>query len=193
MESIFVWVGVGCLILIGVIVVAKKMPRGPVLPEALRSGQPLPEFSATNEKGQTVQSNALVGRPSVILFVRGNWCPFCTKQVKLLTSQYKEITSVGARLIFVTPKPLQTTRRVAEFFEVEFEFWLDDTLSAATKLGLLLPEGVPKDHIEEYGKDTVWPTALITDSDGTIRYSKISRYIFDRPDPEVLLKHLKAI
>ena len=128
-----------------------------------------------------------------MLFVRGNWCPFCTKQVEGLTRNYKDIVDLGAKLIFVTPKPLETTRRVAEFFEVEFDFWLDDELNAAKQLGLVMTAGVPDGSQKEYGSDTVWPTALVIDASGIIRYSKLSRLVIDRPDPKLLLTELRKL
>ena len=67
-------------------------------PARLRPGSPLPNFEAVDEDGNAVQSIALRGAPAVILFVRGNWCPFCNAQVKELTRYYREITEIGARL-----------------------------------------------------------------------------------------------
>lgn len=194
MDSVLFWIVVVAIVIVVIaFVFIRKMPRGPAIPDALKQGQALPVFSAVGEKGEAVNSSDLVGTAAVILFVRGNWCPFCSKQVEKLTQHYNEIVSSGARLIFVTPKPLETTKRVAEFFKVEFEFWLDDSLEVARSLGLVQPGGVPKDHKEEYGVDTVWPTAIIVDKDGIIRYSKISRFIFDRPDPELLARELKRL
>ena len=169
----------------------RKLAR-PV-PTKLRRGEPLPDFSAVDEAGNPVRSTELHGAPAVILFVRGNWCPFCNKQVKNLTLHYKNIVDLGARLIMVTPKPLETTRRVAEFFEVEFDFWLDEDLQVTRDLGLLQSAGVPKDHQKEYGEDTVWPTALVVDRNGVIRYTELSKFIADRPDPEVLVNELRLI
>ena len=126
-----------------------------------------------------------------MLFVRGNWCPFCSSQVENLTSYYKNIVDLGGQLIFVTPKPLETTRRVAEFFEVEFDFWLDESLAIARQLGLLHEVAVPVDHRKEYGADTVWPTALVIDRSGIIRFTELSDHISDRPDPQVLLRELR--
>jgi peroxiredoxin len=111
--------------------------------------------------------------------------------VENLTRYYKDIVASGARLILVTPKPLETTRRVARFFEVEFDFWLDDSLEAAEKLGLLHTAAVPTDYRREYGADTVWPTALVVDRNGIIRHTELSRHISDRPDPKVLLRALQ--
>lgn len=190
-----VWiVAIAALVLVAAYVVMRKMsgPR-PRTPAVLRPGQRLPAFAALDEQGNTVHSSDLRGAPAVILFVRGTWCPFCTKQVENLTQYYKEIVELGAKLIFITPKPLETTRRVADIFEVEFDFWLDESLAITRELGLLHVAGVPGEHSKEHGEDTVWPTSLVTDVDGVIRYSSLSRFIFDRPNPERLLKVLRNL
>ena len=165
---------------------------GRQLPAALRPGSRLPEFSARAENGAPLESTSLSGKPAVLLFVRGNWCPFCSRQVATLTKHYKSITDV-ARLVLVTPKPLETTRRVAEFFDFDFEFWLDEDLSIATLLGLRLSGGVPNEHRVEYGEDTLWPAAVVVDADQVIRYASVSKLIADRPNPQKLLKVLQSI
>jgi peroxiredoxin len=165
---------------------------GRPVPAALRRGQPLPDFHALSENGDPLRSTQLHGTAAVILFVRGNWCPFCSSQVENLTVYYKDIVDLGARLILVTPKPLETTKRVAKFFEVEFEFWLDDELTVTKQLGLLKESGVPNGHRKEYGDDTIWPTALVVDPSGIIRYSELSKFIADRPKPKTLLRELRT-
>jgi len=159
-------------------------------PPQLKPGSPLPDFRASDEQGDPVRSVELHGAPAVILFVRGNWCPFCSRQVNNLTQHYRDIVNLGARVILITPQPLETTRRVAEFFKVEFDFWLDDGLAVTRQLGLLQKGGVPGDYNKEYGPDTVWPTAMVVDAAGIIRFTELSRQISDRPDPEVLLREV---
>ena len=185
------------LITIAILVVAGFAYRrfraaGRPVPQGLRRGQPLPDFRAVDENGDPVRSTELHGTATVMLFVRGNWCPFCTSQVKNLSVHYKDIVDLGARLILVTPKPLETTRRVAEFFEVEFDFWLDENLAVAKQLGLLQESGVARSHRKEYGDDTVWPTALVVDPSGIIRYTELSKFIADRPNAKTLLRELQA-
>ena len=179
-------VAAGIVIAIALLLFRDRI-RGRAIPPALRPGNRLPAFSARDEEGRAVSTADLAGRPAVILFVRGTWCPFCSRQVADLTRHYKEITESGARLILITPKPLETTRRVAEFFEVDFEFWLDDSLRLATQLGLTIPNGVPGAYRREYGNDTVWPTSLVVDANGVIRLTEMSRFIADRPNAEKLL------
>jgi len=185
------------LIIAAIIIVAALAYRrfrtiGRPVPPALRRGQPLPDFHAVDESGDPVRSTQLHGTATVLLFVRGNWCPFCTSQVANLTVHYKDIIDLGARLVLVTPKPLETTRRVAEFFEVEFDFWLDVDLAATRQLGLLQESGVPDEHRKEYGADTIWPTALVVDPSGIIRYVELSKTLADRPNPKTLLNELRA-
>jgi len=167
--------------------------RGKPVPERLRPGNPLPDFTAVDEEGNAVESSSLRGSAAVLLFVRGTWCPFCSKQVANLTKFYKEITDSGARLVLITPRPLDTTRRVADLFKVEFEFWLDESLAIGKCLGLVLEAGVPDKARDVYGDDTLWPTTLIIDADGIIRHTELSRFIADRPNPEKLLTVVKKL
>jgi peroxiredoxin len=195
LQNLYLWIAVGVVALAVLIYFAMRKASGPrpKTPAALAPGQELPQFDAVDDEGNKVSSAELAGTAAVILFVRGNWCPFCTKQVEGLTQYYKEIGDLGARLVFITPKPLETTRRVAEFFKVEFEFWLDESLHISRELGLVLPGGVPAGSKEEYGTDTVWPTALVVDAQGIIRFTSLSNFLFDRPNPQLLLKELKKI
>ena len=194
MESPDVWIYVIAVVLIVGILFAMrdKIRRRPV-PDQLKPGQPLADFQAVDENGNAVNSSELAGAPAILLFVRGSWCPFCSKQVANLTRVYKEITDAGARLILVTPKRLETTRRVAEIFAVDFEFWLDESLDIAKRLGLVLEAGVPDAYRKEYGEDTLWPTSVVIDANGVIRHTELSRFIADRPNPEKLLKVLKNL
>jgi peroxiredoxin len=195
LDSTIIWIGGIVLVVVvaGVLYALRNKARGRPVPDELKPGQPLPEFQAVDEDGNRVSSAELAGAPAILLFVRGSWCPFCSKQVASLTKVYKEITDSGAKLILVTPKPLGMTRRVAEMFEVDFQFWLDDSLAIAKQLGLVLEAGVPDDYRKEYGEDTLWPTSLVIDANGVIRFTELSRFIADRPNPEKLLKVVRSL
>ena len=194
MENPVLWiVAIAAVLVVGFLVASRKNIRTKPVPDNIRPGQPLPQFQAVDENGDRLSSSDLAGAPAILLFVRGSWCPFCSKQVADLTKVYKEITDAGAKLILLTPKPLETTRRVAEIFGVEFDFWLDESLEIAQQLGIVLEAGVPDEQRKEYGEDTVWPTSLVVDADGVIRFTEISRFLVDRPNPEKLLQILRNL
>jgi peroxiredoxin len=193
-STIFWIVGIVLVVVVaGVLYALRDKARGRPVPDKLKPGQPLPVFQAVDEDGNRVSSAELAGAPAILLFVRGSWCPFCSRQVANLTKVYKEITDSGAKLILITPKPLGMTRRVAEMFGVDFQFWLDDSLEIAKQLGLVVKAGVPDDYRKEYGEDTLWPTSLVIDANGVIKFTELSRFIADRPNPEKLLKVVRSL
>lgn len=192
MSFTVVWV-VAALVIVAGIVVWRRPVRGRATPDALAPGQAFTAFSAVDEHGNEVTEASLKGKPTILLFVRGNWCPFCNAQVADITSHYKEIVDLGGRLVILTPKPLETTRRVAEMYGVDFEFWLDEGLTVTRQFGLLIDGGVPNKSRESFGDDAVWPAAVIIDADGTIRFTELSRAIVDRPSSAKLLSQLKRL
>jgi peroxiredoxin len=132
-----IWAGLVVLLLVaGAAYLYYRMHGARQVPEQLRRGQPLPEFAALDEAGNPLHTRDLRETPVVMIFVRGNWCPFCSRQVKNLTGYYKDIVDLGARLVLVTPRPQETTQRVARFFDVELEFWLDESLAAHDLAGV---------------------------------------------------------
>jgi peroxiredoxin len=188
LENPILWsLAIAAVLGAGILLALWKKAGGRTVPAQLKPGQSLPYFAAVDEDGNRVSSAELAGAPAILLFVRGSWCPFCSKQVADLTKVYKEITDAGAKLILVTPKPLGTTRRVAEMFGVEFDFWLDESLEIANLLGITLESGVPDEQQRDYGEDTLWPTSLVVDGNGVIRFSELSKFLADRPNPEKLL------
>ena len=192
MDNAIFWI-IGVVVVAGLLYAFRDKARGRPVPDKLKPGQPLPDFHAVDEDGNRISSAELAGAPAILLFVRASWCPFCSKKVANLTKVYNEITDFGAKLILITPKPLETTRRVADIFEVDFQFWLDDSLEIAKQLGLVLEAGVPDDYRKEYGEDTLWPTSLVIDANGVIKFTELSRFIADRPNPEKLLKVLRRL
>lgn len=161
--------------------------------DRLVRGRRIPDFTVQTESGEPAGPTDLRGLPAVLIFLRGNWCPFCSSQVEGLTHYYRQISELGGRLILIVPKPQQTTRRVADFFEVDFTFWLDPELSAANDLGIVDPGGVPEDYREDYGTDTFRPVSVVIDGEGIIRYARRSKDVRERPDPAEFVKVLERL
>ncbi len=170
--------------------VVKRKPREV---QIVPTGARLPEFSLQDDSGNPVGPADLSGQAAVLIFLRGSWCPFCNSQVKDLTAQYKAIGEAGARLIFVTPKPQDTTRRVAELFDVDLTFWVDENLVFADALQLRAKNSVPAELRKRFGPDTVLPTSLVLDKDGVVRFSVSHCDVRSRPRPDHLLAELKKL
>ncbi len=153
----------------------------------LQLGQKLPVVSARDLGGNMVSTADLAGTPTLLMFFRGNWCPFCTTQVQQLARRYRELNERGVRLIFVSPQPADLTRRVAESLNVAIEFWVDTDCNAAAGLGLLQHDGVPVGLRGRYGRDTVLPTTILLDAEARVIYSDETDNYRVRPRPEIFL------
>ena len=79
MTDLWIWLIAGAAVLGAGFVWYRR--GGRPVPEAMRRGQRLPAFEALDEQGNTLSSTDLAGTPVVMIFVRGNWCPFCSRQV----------------------------------------------------------------------------------------------------------------
>jgi peroxiredoxin len=92
-------------------------------PKGLDVNTKAPDFTATNQNGQSVKlSDQLKNGPVVLMFYRGYWCPFCNKQLMALQDSLAQITGKGATLLAVTPeKPeniAKTTMKTKASFSV---------------------------------------------------------------------------
>jgi len=161
--------------------------------ERLAPGERMPRFTARDLEGREVSSDDLLGQPALFMFYRGNWCPFCRAQVQEIIGRYRELVHRGVRVALVSPGDHDLTRRVAEIFEIPFNFWVDENLEAARRLGIVDADGVPAGPLRSrHGRDTVLPTVVITDAQGRILFSDQTRNYRVRPEPEIFLRALAA-
>ena len=156
-------------------------------------GQPLPAFTVEDTDGNPVPSSALLGQPTLFMFYRGNWCPFCMGQVREVAEQYKALDERGVSVAFISPQPTELTERVARIFDIPYRFLVDRDLAAARTLGIVHEHGVPAGPLaREYGRDTVLPTVIITDPDGVLLFTDQTDNYRVRPDPAVFFRVLAA-
>jgi len=72
----------------------------------LKKGAVAPEFSAKDNSGKTLDLNNLLKshKAVVLVFYRGQWCPYCNKQMRQLQDSLQLLTAKGAYVIGVTPE-----------------------------------------------------------------------------------------
>ena len=157
----------------------------------IENGQPLPEFSALNLDGKPVYSRDLLGKPALLMFYRGNWCPFCVVQVKELAAAYRELGD-RARVVLISPQPAKKTRELAARFDVSFDFWVDTDNQAATVLGINHDQGLPAGmQALGYDTDTVLPTSIVLAADGTVLNVDETENYRDRTEHDFLARVLE--
>ena len=152
---------------------------------ALETGQPLPDFEVFTSEGVAVASRSLVGAPALVLFYRGNWCPFCVTQIREVAAAYRDLDERGVKIVLISPQNEKNSVELADQFDVPMMFWTDRDNAAARQLGIIDEHGLPVGlEVFGYDRDTVLPTVIMTDAIGTVFYSDQTDSYRVRPTPE---------
>ncbi len=154
-------------------------------------GQPMPDFEAKNVAGETVSSSTFA--PAIFVFARGNWSALCVAQIREIVEWYPRIAKNGAKVVVVTPQPAKRTTALARRFDAPLVFLVDEGARAARALGIAHDSGVPAGVDAMYGKDTVFPTVVVTDERGMVHYLDETDADRARPKPEQFLTVLDEI
>ena len=97
---------------------------------ALQIGSLAPDFTALDQTGKAQSLKELLKKgPVVIMFYRGQWCPYCNKQLKSLEDSLSFIMDKGATLLAVTPETNENVDKTIEKTQVSFPVLSDKGLS----------------------------------------------------------------
>ncbi len=163
------------------------------LSSKLQIGKELPSFVLKDVDGNLANFPALLKRPSILMFYRGNWCPLCMAQIKELADRYRELAALGVRIVLVSPQPHGNTVELAKKFDVKFDFMTDEGNLAARQLGIESKYGIPMGmQVLGYDSETVLPTVIITDPSGIVIWTHETDNYRVRPEPEVFLEVLRT-
>jgi len=93
----------------------------------LQPGETAKDFSAVDLKENVFSlSEALKSGPVVVIFYRGQWCPFCNKHLKHLQQNLENIYEKGASVIAVSPEKSEFLKRTAEKTHASFSLLYDE-------------------------------------------------------------------
>ena len=108
--------------------VAAQTPT--VYPEGLKVGDAAPMFTAKDQNGKTVKlKQALKGGPVVMLFYRGQWCPFCNKQLSHFSDSLQMLIAKGASVLAITPETEENVKKTVEKTKSSFPLLEDEGMA----------------------------------------------------------------
>ncbi|NQD72443.1 AhpC/TSA family protein [Sphingobacterium shayense] len=157
-------------------------------------GENIPMVMLMSQQGEVVDLNKMVAKkPTILIFYRGGWCPYCSKQLSGLQEILGDLKGLGYQLIAIstdTPEGLNTSIKNEK---LEYTLLSDSDLSVSKKFGLafkapkaywdLLPQSTG-------GKDIDLllpvPSVFILSRTGEIMFEYINPDITKRLKPELL-------
>lgn len=153
---------------------------------SLEAGSLVPDCMLMDAEGQEINLSDLYRqKPLVLVFYRGNWCPYCRRQLKRLQDVQAKIISLGASLAAVAVDPPELSRRLAADLGLSYPLMSDTGGKMIDAFGVrnnLLGRKSPIPH----------PAVFIIDPTGRIKFRDVRRNYKRRTSPGRLLRSILA-
>lgn len=119
---------------------AKMISGVPLRPEdisPLLVGEKIPKLTLSNAKGESIDLNkAVAEKPTILVFYRGGWCPFCSKQLAGLQEIQKDLTDMGYQVIAVSTDSPENLTNTMTKEKLTYTLLSDADLSASKQFGI---------------------------------------------------------
>lgn len=165
-------------------------------------GDRMPDGNLLDVAGQpTSLTEALGSRPGVIVFYRGEWCPYCNIALRTYQAQLvPALADRGIPLVAISPQTPDRSLSTKETKELTFTVLSDPGSQIAGQLGILtapsdgaraaqLQLGLDLTKVNADGTTTLpMPTVIVVDASGIIRWVDVHRDYTTRTEPDQVLE-----
>lgn len=172
-------------------------------PEGLKKGDKAPAFTLTDEKSKTfILTDAVKKNKVVIIFYRGQWCPYCNKQLSRLNDSLQILKDKGAIVIAITPETQENISKTISKTKAAFPVLYD----SAMKVMQLYKVNFKMDDktVEKYkgygidfgkangstGANLPVPATYIIGKDGVVQYVHFNTDYRKRPSVQEIMDNL---
>lgn len=125
------------LILATTLSLAQSVPVKADKDKPLKIGAVAPNANLLSIDGKTTTlKTALGGKPSVVVFYRGGWCPFCTSQLADLGRVQGDLTKLGYQIIGVTPDSPSALRETIAGNKITYRLLSDSKAEAMIRFSV---------------------------------------------------------
>ena len=103
----------------------------------LKVGTVAPDAALKTLEGKDVKLRSVLrGKPTVLIFYRGGWCPFCNAHLSELALIEGDIKKSGYQIIAVSPDVPSELAKMAEKDHLTYKLFSDSTAEAMKKFGV---------------------------------------------------------
>ena len=186
-----------CLLIFFQVVSAQEAPEG------LFISSKAPDFKAKDQQGNEVHLKELLKKGKVVLvFYRGQWCPYCNKELARLQDSLQFIIDKGATLVAVTPEKPENITKTIEKTKASYSILYDEGLKIMKAYDVEFE--VPENTITRYrnanidieknnGTNGKWlpvPAVYVIDKESTVIYRFFEPDYRKRPSVLEILANL---
>lgn len=169
------------------------------------TGTAIPDVNLQSVDGDSLQLMELVKeQPTVLIFYRGGWCPYCNKHMALIQEAHDELVNLGYRVLAVSPDQPQFLKESLQDQDLDYTLLSDSDMEASKAFGIAFK--VDDETIERYknngldlaersGHDHYLlpaPAVFLVNPSGLVTFQYVNPDYKTRIKSEVLLAAAKA-
>lgn len=166
----------------------------------LLNGEKIPNTQVLDKEGAAVSLNKIISKkPTVLVFYRGGWCPYCSTQLAALGQSEKEILELGYQIVVISPDNYKSLQSNQPHKDISLSIYSDSSATLIQLIGIGYKTPVAtKGYIESKSKYKATeilpvPSVFVLDTDGKILFEYINPDYKTRLSSEMLLAVLKSI
>jgi peroxiredoxin len=177
-----------------------EIAADPTAISPLLIGEKIPNITLSDVSGKKINLLELVGRkPSVIVFYRGGWCPYCNLHLSELQTIEPEIIKAGYQIIAISPDSPESLQGSISKNKLNYILLSDNHTEASRGFGLAFQ--APEKYADMLSKASAdqnrnilpVPAVFIVSPQGEILFEYISPDYKKRLKGAMLLAALKEL
>lgn len=169
-------------------------------------GAALPQANLRDSNGKLITLAQIgAGKPTVMVFYRGGWCPYCNTQLADLRKLIEPLKARGVQLVAISPDQPKQLFKSIEKAELDYQLYSDSAAQAIEGFGIgfKLDDGTLKKYAD-YGIDLEQssgekhhvlpvPSVFLIDAGGVVQFSYVNPDYRVRVSSEVILAAVDAL
>ena len=105
--------------------------------KAIEVGTAAPDAGLRDLDGNDVTLHAIVaGKPTVLIFYRGSWCPYCNLHLSDLVTVEEELRSLGYQIVAISPDRPEELNKMTAADHLNYRLFSDPQAEAMKKFGV---------------------------------------------------------
>jgi len=166
----------------------------------LKAGDRVPAATVRDMDGQAEELSALVAtKPTVIIFYRGGWCPYCNTHLGALATIEPRLVKLGYQVLAISADRLGKVQETQEKSDFRYRLLSDSKMEAARAFGIAFKvDDATLEKYKGYGIDLEAasgethhllpvPSVFVVGTDGVIKFAYSNPNYKVRLEPEKVL------
>jgi len=165
----------------------------------------IPDVSVKTTDGNTVNLRNLVSKkPTIFVFYRGGWCPYCNRHLADLKKIEDDIEELGYQVFAISADRPDLLKKTKEKNELTYTLLSDAPMTATKAFGLAFKvDDETVNRYKEYGIDLEAdsgyehhilpaPAVYLVNTKGEVKFNYVNPNYKERIDGNILLAAAKA-